>query len=74
MALGRLKLYALLALAFVLGVLGLRFLWVNEGIQKAEAKRNEKRLEAIRKANEVENEVEALDPDTLRKRASKWLR
>jgi hypothetical protein len=74
MAFGKAKLYLLVALAFVLGVFGLRFFWIQEGIKKQQDKRNEDRLKAIKKADEVENEVEALNPDDLRKRASKWVR
>ena len=31
-------------------------------------------LAAIRKAEEIENEIEALDHDTLKSRARKWVR
>lgn len=40
----------------------------------AEAAQNEVRLEAVKEANEVRDEVEALDRDALKRRASVWVR
>lgn len=72
--LARWKLWALVALAFLLGVLGIRARWVSEGESKMRAKVAEQRRQAIREANEVRDEVEALDHDTLKQRASRWVR
>lgn len=44
------------------------------GISSIKAKQNEARLEAAKEANEVRNEVEALDRDSLKSRARKWVR
>jgi hypothetical protein len=38
------------------------------------AKQAEKRLKAVKEAGEVQNEVEALDIDTLKQRSTRWLR
>lgn len=70
----RLKLYALVAAAFILGVLGMRAFWIKEGAAREAAKRNEKRIDDMRKAKEIEDEVEILDDAGLGERASKWVR
>jgi hypothetical protein len=44
------------------------------GILDANARRVAARLDAAREAREIENEVEALDPDTLKQRAARWVR
>jgi hypothetical protein len=46
----------------------------KSGKAAAKAKQNVARLEAIKKAQETRNEVEAFDRDTLRGRATVWLR
>lgn len=74
MAFGKIKFYLLIGLAFVAGIFGLRFIWIQEGIQKQKDQRNEDRLKAIQKADEVENEVDGLPADALRDRAGKWVR
>lgn len=71
---GRLKLYALVAVAFLLGVLGMRAFWIDEGVDRERAKRDQKRLDDMHKAKEVEDEVEILDDVGLGERASKWVR
>lgn len=68
------KLYALIALAFVLGLVGLRAKFVSDGEKKLRAKIDADRISAIREANDVRNEVEALDRDTLQSRARRWVR
>lgn len=74
MVLNRIKLFALVAVAFVLGFLGLRSMWIKEGIDKERVKRQEQRLKSIEKAKEVRNEIEILDDDGLAARASEWMR
>jgi hypothetical protein len=68
----RLRLYALIAAAFFLGILGMRAFWIDEGVEKERAQRDEDRLDAMRKAKEVRDEVES-DP-YLADRATRWLR
>lgn len=46
----------------------------SAGAAFAEGKRDRARLEAINEANEVRNEVEALDRDSLQSRARRWVR
>ncbi len=68
------KLYTLVALAFVLGLLGIRAKLITEGESRMRDKIEAKRRQAIEEANEVRNEVEALDRDTLQSRARRWVR
>lgn len=70
----RWQLYLVLTVAFVVGVFGIRAKWLAEGESRMRAKLNKDRLEAARAAREVENEIEALDRDTLKRRAAGWVR
>lgn len=70
----RFKIYAILAVGLVLGLLGWRSAGIRAALEKAEAEEKERRLDQMRTAKEVEDEVEALDDDGLRSRASKWVR
>lgn len=70
----RFKLYAAVAFAFILGVLGIRSKWVQDGENKVRNQIADKRLEAMKTAQEVRNEVEAFDRDALRGRATIWVR
>lgn len=70
----RWKLWGLIALAFALGLLGWRKASVDKAIAEAEAKRNEKRLQAVLKAKEIRDEVESQDDVHLADRARGWLR
>lgn len=72
--LNRWKLWGLAALTLVLGVLSVRAKWIADGEAKLRSKIADQRRQAIREANEVRDEVEALDHDTLKQRASKWVR
>jgi|DEB0MinimDraft_6_1074348.scaffolds.fasta_scaffold18264_2 hypothetical protein len=68
----RLQLYALLALAFVAGVLGIYMAGVQRGIDRQRTKIDRARLDKIGQAKEIEDAVNA-DPDIV-SRASRWLR
>lgn len=70
----RWQLWGLVALAFVAGVLGIRAKWMADGEEKLRAKIEQKRQQAIEEARDVRDEVEALDRDTLQRRAAKWVR
>jgi hypothetical protein len=70
----RWQIYALVAAAFVFGIFGMRAYWVDGALAKAEAKRNEARLRAVKKASEVRRDVEGVDDAGLADRASRWLR
>lgn len=70
----RWQLWVVVAVAFVLGVLGIRARWLSDGEQRLREKIEAQRNDALRRAREVENEVEALDRDALKRRASVWVR
>jgi hypothetical protein len=70
----RWQLYGVLAVTFVLGVLGIRARLLAEGEARLRSKIATKRMEAIKKAQGVENEIDALDRDTLKRRATVWVR
>ena len=62
--------------AFV-AVAGFAAIWFGgrrAGISDIKAKQHEARLEAVKRARETENEVEALDRDSLKSRARQWVR
>ena len=58
----------------VLLVVAVIWLALRSGRRWMAEKTIEDTLAAIRKAEEIENEVEALDRDTLKSRARKWVR
>lgn len=68
------KLYALVAIAFAVGILGIRAKWISDGETRVRERMAEQQARAAREATEIRNEVEALDRDTLRDRASQWVR
>ncbi len=74
MIIAKLKLWAA-AVGLVLAALAASWLGGRKAaISDVKAKQAEGRLAAVAKAQEIENEVEALDPDTLKSRARKWVR
>lgn len=70
----RLKLYLAAGAAFILGVLGIRAKWIRDGEERVRNQIADKRLNTMKAAQEVRNEVEAFDRDTLRGRATVWVR
>jgi hypothetical protein len=70
----RFQLYAVLALAFSLGILGIRAKWVSDGEERVRIKMADKKTRAVKEAQEVRNEVDAFDRNTLRGRANVWVR
>lgn len=70
----RWQLYAVVAVAFVLGVLGIRSRWIAEGEEKLRSKIEARNRQARDEAREIANEVEALDRDSLKRRAAIWVR
>ena len=70
----RLKLYAVLALAFALGLLRWRSMAVDHAVTVLSAQRERARLDAALKAKSAKEEIDALDDMGLANRASRWLR
>jgi len=70
----RLKLWAAGMAAAVAALLSIWFGGRMSGKADAKAKRTGERLKAMRAANDITNEVEALDRETLKNRAKTWMR
>jgi hypothetical protein len=68
----RLQLYALVALAFVAGIVGIYMTGVQRGIDRQRTKIDRARLDKIGQAKEIEDAVNA-DPHLV-DRARQWLR
>ena len=73
-SLARIKLYAIGAVVFIAALLKLRHDAVSKALFKLQADQAEKRIDAMRAAKEIENEIEVLDDSGLADRASKWVR
>ena len=71
---GKLQLYGLIALAFIAGVFGIYATGVQRGIDKTKRKIDEKRLENMKVAKEVNDEIKSLDDTELSERARSWVR
>lgn len=70
----RIQLYMLLGLAFVAGIFGVYSSGVQRGIDRARGKLDEDRLDKMKTAKEIEDEVRMADDPYLVDRAGQWLR
>lgn len=70
----RLKLYAIGAVVFIAALLKLRHDAVSKALLDLQADQAEKRINAMRAAKEIEDEIEILDDSGLADRASRWVR
>ena len=70
----RLKLYAIGAVAFVLALLGIYWSGRRDGAAAVKADVNEARLDAVKAAKEVEDEIKSLDDPAFIDRAGQWVR
>ena len=70
----RWKIYGLVALAFVLGLIRWRSAAVDAALAEAESLRNKQRMMAVEEAAKVRDEVEIMDDTGLADRASRWVR
>jgi hypothetical protein len=72
--LGRLKIYAIAGAAFVLALLGIYWSGRKDGAAAAKVDANEARLDAVKTAKDVEDEIRSLDDPAFVDRASQWVR
>jgi hypothetical protein len=74
--LGRLKLYAIGVVVFVLALLGIYWSGRRDGAAAVKADITEDRLDAMKTAKDVEDEIRSLDVDdpAFIDRASQWVR
>ena len=72
--LGRLKLYAIGVAVFVAALFGIYFSGRRDGVNRSEAKIKDYRLDAIKKAKAVEDEINALTDDAVVRAGNEWVR
>lgn len=70
----RWKLYVTGAVAFVLALLGIYFSGRRDGAAAVKADINENRLDTVRQAKEIEDEIKSLDDPAFIDRAGQWVR
>ena len=70
----RWKLYVAGLAAFMLGLLGIYFSGRRDGAAAVKADVNEARLDAVKAAKEVEDEIKSLDDPAFIDRAGQWVR
>ena len=70
----KLQLYGLIAVSFVLGLLGVYSAGVARGTDKIKRKIDEKRISNLTTQKEIDDEINKLDDPYLVDRARKWVR
>jgi len=70
----KLQIYLLIAASFVLGLLGIYSAGIARGKDKIKRKLDEKLIDNMKTAKEVEDEIESLGDNALLDRANKWVR
>ena len=70
----RLKLYAIGVVAFVLALLGIYWSGRRDGAAAVKADINENRLDTLRQAKEIEDEIKSMDDPAFIDRAGQWVR
>ena len=70
----KLQLYGLIAVSFVLGLLGIYSAGVARGTDKIKRKIDEKRISNLTTQKEIDDEINKLDDPYLVDRARKWVR
>jgi len=70
----KLQIYGLIVVSFVLGLLGIYSAGIARGKDKIKRKLDEKLIDNMKTAKEVEDEIESLGDNALLNRANKWVR
>jgi hypothetical protein len=70
----RLKLYAAAVAAFILALLGIYWSGRRDGAAAVKADINEDRLDAMKTAKDVEDEIKSLDDPAFISRSKRWVR
>ena len=70
----KIKLYAIGVAAFVLALLGIYWSGRRDGAAAVKADINENRLDTVRQAKEIEDEIKSLDDPAFIDRAGQWVR
>ena len=70
----KLQLYGLIAVTFVLGLLGIYSAGVNRGQDKIKRKLDQKLIDSLRTAKDIDDEIDTLTDTSLADRANEWVR
>lgn len=70
----KLQLYGLIAVSFILGLLGIYSAGVVRGQDKIKRKLDQKLIKDMRTSKEIDDEINQLDDPYLVDRASQWVR
>ena len=72
--LSRLQYIVLLALGFILGLIGIYSAGVMRGQDKVKRKLDQKRINNFKTQKEIEDELDAISDTSLSDRATEWVR
>jgi len=72
--LSRLQYIVLLALGFILGLIGIYSAGVMRGQDKVKRKLDQKRIDNFKTQKEIEDELDAISDTSLSDRATEWVR
>jgi hypothetical protein len=70
----KLQLYLLIGAAFILGVLGIYSSGIARGQDKIKRKMDQKLIDDMRLAKDVDDEINSMDDDRLSQLANMWVR
>lgn len=70
----KLQLYGLIAVSFILGLLGIYSAGVARGQDKVKRKLDAKRISNLKTQKDIDDEINSLDDPYLVDRANKWVR
>jgi hypothetical protein len=70
----RIQLYLFIGAAFILGAVGIYASGVQRGIDRTQRRIDKQRLDNIKTAKDVQDEVEILGDVDLARRAQRWVR
>lgn len=70
----KLQLYGLIAVTFVLGLLGIYSAGVSRGQDKIKRKLDQKLIDSMRTAKDIDDDIDTLNDTSLADRAGEWVR
>jgi hypothetical protein len=70
----KLQMYGLIAVTFVLGLLGIYSAGVSRGQDKIKRKLDQKLIDSMRTAKDIDDEIDTLTDTSLADRANEWVR
>lgn len=70
----KLQMYGLIAVTFVLGLLGIYSAGVSRGQDKIKRKLDQKLIDSMRTAKDIDDEIDTLNDTSLADRSNQWVR